>query len=59
MRAKDRFLQQQRKDLSYLAHDARRIIVSYNDNPRLRGALLRALCSRFSVGVTGRPKLAG
>lgn len=51
MRTKDRSLQQQRNDLSYLAHDPKRIIASYHDNPRLRDTLIRALCSRFSVGV--------
>ncbi len=55
MQMKDRNAQQQRNELSYLAHDARRIIASNHNNPRLRETLIRALCSRFSVGLLPRP----
>lgn len=59
MQTKDRDLQQKRDGLSYLAHDARRIIASYHNNPRLRETLIRALCSRFSVGVTAKARRTG
>lgn len=47
----DRTAKERRAELSYLAHDASRIVASYQGIPRLRDTLIRALCSRFSVGV--------
>jgi hypothetical protein len=59
MQTKDRNAQSERDALTYLAHDARRIIASYQDQPHLRETLIRALCSRLSDGVIAKANRSG
>lgn len=47
MKLPDRARDLERKKLSYLAHDARQVIKSYCNTPRLQETLIKALCARF------------